>query len=222
MTPSKASSLSFRTAMLANTFRRVVKAATNKAIYPRYTRHLQKRIVPGCINLGKCHLFCVPKVLFTCEIPKLKCANMVSRDQFPHVALPLLGYRVFFASLEHSGEIEVYIKELFNSVLSTFVQILLYILLILYKTTHCNKNLFIFFKSLCRSSVFSSSFFYESILHIFQMIFRYMVYISIVSFCCSSHFQTMCSISLHSCAKVHPDILSPVSQLPGSQMRYEQ
>ena len=68
MTPSKASFLSFCTAMLANTFRRVVKAATNKAIYPRYTGQLQKRIVPGCFNLGKCRQSFVHQVLVACEI----------------------------------------------------------------------------------------------------------------------------------------------------------
>jgi hypothetical protein len=77
MTPSKVSSLSFSTAMLANTFRRVGKAASNKAIYPRYNRHLQKRIVPGCFNLGKFRQQCVLKVLFFCEIAELRRANMV-------------------------------------------------------------------------------------------------------------------------------------------------
>ncbi len=71
--------------MLANTFRRVVKATTNKAIYPRYNRHLQKRIVPGCFNLGKSRLFCVRKVLFFSEIAELKCANMDVGDQSFHM-----------------------------------------------------------------------------------------------------------------------------------------
>ena len=66
--PQRSISSLVRTAMLANTFRRVVKAATNRAIYPRYSGHLQKRIVPGCFNLGKFYTRFVCQVLLVCKI----------------------------------------------------------------------------------------------------------------------------------------------------------